>query len=151
MTRLSRILNAMLVSVAIYPVVLVGVWGLFALGVFAADMEMPTDVFPLVYGLAFAVLTFALIDLLGIASVVMGLVAIANLIEYAQLMVPGRTASTIDFIAGLAGIVLAATLVWAARTLLQRLAVEDPPDPDITTSPEEFVAAHLANEEASSA
>lgn len=146
MSNVPKIFNSLLVSVAIYPVVLVGVWGLVALGVVAADLEMPTDVMPLVYGLAFAVMTVALLDLLGVASVVLGLVAIANLIEYAQLLVPGRSASAVDFVAGFAGIVFAATLVWAARTFLTRINVEDPEDPDITTSPADFVAAKIANE-----
>ncbi|WP_152912528.1 hypothetical protein [Candidatus Rhodobacter oscarellae] len=105
---------------AIYPLVLLGVWALVWLGVVATNLEMPTDTMPLVYGLCFAVLTVALIDLLGYVSVIMGLVAIANLIEYAQIVVPGRSASAIDFIAGLAGIIVAALLVWAARTLLSR-------------------------------
>ncbi|MDJ0629764.1 MAG: hypothetical protein QNJ44_16010 [Rhodobacter sp.] len=117
---LRSILQSLLISVAIYPVVLLGVWGLIALGALATDMHMPTDTMPLVYGLVFAVLTVALIDLLGVASVVLALVASANLIEYAQLLVPGRSASAIDFIAGLAGVVVAAVLVWTARTLVQR-------------------------------
>lgn len=134
--RLPKFLSLLLVSVAIYPVVLVGVWGLVALGTIAANLEMPRDTMPLVYGLTFAVLTVTLFDLLGPASVVMGLVAVANLIEYAQLFVPGRQASTVDFLASLAGIVFAATLVWAARSLLQRAEAGDAMDvPDITTDP----------------
>lgn len=131
MARLPKILNALLVSVAIYPVVLVGVWTLVALGVLAANLEMPTDAMPLVYGLAFAVMTVALIDLLGVASVVLGLVAVANLIEYAQILVPGRSASPVDFVAGLAGVVFAAVLVWVARSLMLRVHSEDPVIPDI--------------------
>jgi len=131
--RLRKILHSVVISVALYPLVLVGVWALFALGVVAANLHMPTDVMPLVYGLAFAVLTVALIDLLGIASVVMGLVAVANLIEYAQIMVPGRQASAVDFAAGLAGIIVAATLVWAARAIVARLDLVDIESPDITT------------------
>jgi len=140
--KLPKIMNSLLVSVAIYPVVLVGVWGLFALGILATNFKMPTDTMPLVYGAAFAVMTFALIDLLGVASVVLGLVAIANLIEYAQLIVPGRSASAVDFIAGLAGVIVAAVLVWAARSLLTRMNIEDPEDPDIQVDPKQspFVA-----------
>ena len=135
MAILPNILNSIIISVAIYPVVLVGVWGLVALGVFAADMEMPTGSMPLVYGLAFAVMTVSLIDLLGYASVVMGLVAIANLIEYAQIIVPGRSASAVDFIAGLAGVILAALLVWTARTLVQRVETDETEVPDVTVHP----------------
>lgn len=132
-------------SVAIYPLVLVGVWGLVALGVVATDLEIPMDVMPLVYGLAFAVLTVALMDLLGLASVVMGLVAVANLIEYAQILVPGRSASAVDFIAGLSGVIVAATLVWAARSILARVQPDDEAEiPDITTSAAEFVASQAA-------
>ncbi|MDJ0826291.1 MAG: hypothetical protein QNJ16_12375 [Rhodobacter sp.] len=119
--RLRSILQSLLISVAIYPVVLVGVWGLLALGTLATNMQMPTDTMPLVYGLVFAVLTVALIDILGVASVVLALVASANLIEYAQLLVPGRSASAVDFIASLAGVIIAALLVWVARTLVQRI------------------------------
>ena len=121
---LRSILHSLLISVAIYPVVLLGVWGLIALGALATDMHMPTDTMPLVYGLVFAVLTFALIDLLGVASVVLALVASANLIEYAQLLVPGRSASPIDFIASLAGVIVAAVLDWTARALVQRTQAE---------------------------
>ncbi|WP_172297550.1 hypothetical protein [Pseudoruegeria sp. HB172150] len=109
-----------LISIAIYPVVLIGVWALIALGTYAADMHMPADTKPLVYGLVFAVLTFALIDILGVATVVLALVSSANLIEYAQLLIPGRSASPVDFLAGLSGILLAATLVWTARSLVNR-------------------------------
>ncbi|WP_425050883.1 hypothetical protein [Psychromarinibacter sp. S121] len=119
-SRLIEILKSFLVSIAIYPVVLVGVWGLIALGSFASDMHMPTDTMPLVYGLVFAVLTVALIDILGVASVVLALVSSANLIEYAQMLVPGREPSAVDFIAGLGGVILAATLVCAARSLVER-------------------------------
>lgn len=134
--KLPKFLSSILVSVAIYPVVLVGIWGLVALGAIASNLEMPRDTMPLVYGLTFAVLTVTLFDLLGPASVVMGLVAVANLIEYAQLIVPGREASAVDFVASLGGIVFAATLVWAARSLLQRSEIiEDSDVPDITTDP----------------
>ncbi len=120
-TEVARtLLKSFLISAAIYPLVLLGVWGLIWLGALATDLHMPSDTLPLVYGLVFAVLTVALIDILGVASVVLALVASANLIEYAQLLVPGRTASAVDFIAGLAGITVAATLVWAARTLVGR-------------------------------
>ncbi|MEL7114097.1 MAG: hypothetical protein AAGP08_00665 [Pseudomonadota bacterium] len=146
--NLPKILNSFLVSVAIYPVVLVGVWLLFALGVLAADLKVPTDTMPLVYGLAFAVMTVALIDLLGIASVVMGLVAIANLIEYAQMLVPGRSASPVDFAAGLAGVIFAAILVWSARSFVQRMEIDDPDDPDITTDPKEYFKRKVAKDSA---
>ncbi|MDF0596027.1 hypothetical protein [Psychromarinibacter halotolerans] len=126
-SRLIEILKSLLVSLAIYPVVLVGVWGLIALGSFAADMHMPADTMPLIYGLVFAGLTVALIDILGVASVVLALVSSANLIEYAQLLVPGREASTIDFVAGLAGVIVAATLVCSARALLERQSKADLP------------------------
>ena len=105
---------------AIYPIVLLGFFGLIALGTFAADMHMPADNMPLVYGLAFAVLTVALVEILGVASVVMALIASANLVEYAQLLVPGRSASAIDFIASLVGVLVAATLVWMARSFVER-------------------------------
>lgn len=117
---LKKLLQSLMISIAIYPIVLIGVWLLVLIGVVAADLHMPTDSMPLVYGLVFAGLTIALIDLLGVASVVMALISAANLIEYAQLLVPGRTASAVDFIAGLAGVIVAAVLVWAARSLLQR-------------------------------
>ena len=124
--KLRNIGLSLLISIAIYPIVLVGVWALVALGALAADMHMPTDTMPLVYGLVFAVLTVALIDLLGVASVVMALISSANLIEYAQLVVPGRTASLIDFIAGLAGVLVAALLVWMARSLVERTQAHSP-------------------------
>ncbi|MCP3969663.1 MAG: hypothetical protein GY717_04980 [Rhodobacteraceae bacterium] len=109
-----------MISIALYPIVLVGVWALVMIGAVAADLQVPTDTMPLVYGLVFAGLTVALIDLLGLGSVVLGLVSSANLIEYAQLVVPGRTASAVDFMAGLAGVLVGALLVWAARSLVQR-------------------------------
>lgn len=141
--KLPKFFSSLLVSVAIYPVVLVGVWGLVALGVVATNLEMPSDTMPLVYGLTFAVLTIALFDLLGPACVVMGLVSVANLIEYAQLMVPGREASAVDFIASLSGVVLAALLVWTARSLLQRAETEETEAdvPDITTDPADGIRA----------
>ena len=113
---LRTILTSLVISAAIYPVV----WGLFALGTLATDMHLPSDIMPLAYGLVFAVLTVALIDILGLASVVMALVASANLIEYAQLVIPGRSASLVDFVASLAGVFLAALLVWVARALVGR-------------------------------
>lgn len=122
---LRRLLQSLMISVAIYPIVLIGVWVLVMIGVIAADLQMPSDTMPLVYGLVFAVLTIALIDLLGVACVVMGLISSANLIEYAQLVVPGRTASAVDFIAGLAGVIVATLLVWVARSLVQRAHHED--------------------------
>lgn len=124
-SRLIELAKSFLISIAIYPVVLVGVWALISLGTFATDMNMPADTKPLIYGLVFAVLTVALIDILGVASVVLALVASANLIEYAQLLVPGRSASAVDFIAGMIGVVIAATLVWAARALVDRHTPED--------------------------
>jgi hypothetical protein len=114
------ILTSLLISAAIYPVVFLGVWALFALGSLATDMHLPSDIMPLAYGLIFAVLTVALIDILGVASVVMALVASANLIEYAQLVIPGRSASLVDFMASLAGVIFAAVLVWMARALVAR-------------------------------
>ena len=98
------------------------------LGGLASDWQMPTDTMPLIYGLVYAVLTVALIDLLGVACVVLGLVSIANLIEYAQIVVPGRTASAVDSMAGLAGIVVAALLVWMARSLMQRFDNQETDD-----------------------
>ncbi len=118
--QLRPIFRNLLIGIAIYPVVLLGVWGLIALGTFASVWHIPADSMPLVYGLVFAVLTIALIDILGIATVVLALVSIANLIEYAQMFVPGRTPSAVDFAASLAGVVLAATLVWSARVLVGR-------------------------------
>jgi len=127
-----KFLQSLLISVAIYPIVLLGVWLLVLVGAVAADLHMPTDSMPLVYGLVFAGLTVALIDLLGVASVVMALISAANLIEYAQLLVPGRTASAVDFIAGLAGVIVAAVLVWAARSLIQRAdPVEEILEPEL--------------------
>lgn len=108
------------IAIAIYPIVLIGFWGLNALGTLAVDWQIPSDAMPLVYGLTFAVLTLSLLSILGIATVVLALVSLANLIEYAQLLVPGRTPSAIDFAAGLAGIIVAATLVFAARSLVSR-------------------------------
>lgn len=119
--RLRKVFQSLMIGVAIYPIVLVGVWVLVMIGVVATDLRIPTDTMPLVYGLVFGMLTVCLIDLLGMASVVMALVSAANLIEYAQLFVPGRTASTVDFIAGLAGVIVASVLVWVARTLVQRV------------------------------
>jgi len=122
--RFRHFLQAALISVAIYPIVMIGVWLFVALGVVASDQQLPTDTMPLIYGLIFAALTLALIDILGVASVVMALIAGANLIEYAQLIVPGRSASPVDFIAGMAGVVMAALLVWIARALVQRIQPE---------------------------
>lgn len=123
--QLRNIFQSLMISVAIYPIVLIGAWLLVWIGVVAADLEMPADSMPLVYGLVFAVLTLSLIDLLGVASVVMALISAANLIEYAQLLVPGRSASPVDFIAGLAGVLVAAVLVWAARSLVLRAHPEE--------------------------
>ncbi len=125
--RLQRILkryedlaHGLMIAIAIYPIVLIGAFVLIALGIISAGLRVPTDTIPLIYGLVFSVLTIALIDILGIGSVVMALIAGANLIEYAQLVIPGRAASPIDFMASLAGVVIAATLVWMARALVQR-------------------------------
>ncbi len=134
--RLSRVFQSLIISLAIYPIVLVGVWVLVTIGVVATDLQIPVDTMPLVYGLVFAGLTLALIDLLGVASVVLALVSGANLIEYAQLLVPGRTASVIDFIAGFAGVVVAVVLVWAARMLVKR--TQEDADP---SHPQAFVSA----------
>jgi len=122
---LPRVLQSLIISVAIYPIVLVGIWLLMMIGSVAADQHMPTDTMPLVYGLVFAGLTVALIDLLGVGVVVLGLISGANLIEYAQYLVPGRTASVVDFIAGGAGVIVATILVWAARHLVQRAHLQD--------------------------
>ena len=121
LATLRHFIQAALISIAIYPIVLIAVWIFVVLGAFATEQQIPTDTMPLIYGLIFAALTLALVDLLGIASVVMALIAGANLIEYAQLVVPGRTASSVDFIAGMVGVVLAAVLVWMARALVQRI------------------------------
>lgn len=125
---LRNIVTSLMISAAIYPIVLLGVWCLVALGVVAADLQMPADYVPLVYGLVFAVLTVALIDLLGVASVVMALIASANLIEYAQMVIPGRNASAVDFIAGLSGVIVAALLVWIAHSVSNRSRATRLPD-----------------------
>lgn len=117
---IQNIMTSLVISAAIYPIVFLGVWGLFALGTLASDLHLPSDIMPLTYGLVFAVLTIALIDILGLASVVMALIASANLIEYAQMVIPGRTASLVDFVASLAGVIFAAVLVWMARSLVAR-------------------------------
>ena len=69
LVRLKSICQSLLISIALYPIVLVGVWGLLATGIIAAHWHLPTDTMPLVYGLVFAVLTVSLIDLLGVATV----------------------------------------------------------------------------------
>ena len=120
--RLKELGRSLIISVALYPIVLVGVWALVTVGDFAANWHVPTDTKPLVYGLAFAVLTVCLIDLLGVASVVLALISVANLIEYAQIIVPGREPSPVDFVAGLAGVILAAILVVSARALVHRVS-----------------------------
>ncbi len=120
LTRLKSLGQSLLISIALYPIVLVGVWGLLAAGVVAANLQVPTDSMPLIYGLVFAVLTVSLIDLLGVATVVLALISAANLIEYAQIVIPGREASPVDFIAGLGGVIFAAVLVVAARAFVQR-------------------------------
>ena len=118
-------MQSLLISLAIYPIVMVGVWALVMIGAIAANLHIPVDTMPLVYGLVFAGLTIALIDLLGVAAGVLALVSSANLIEYAQIFVPGRTASAVDFIAGFAGVLVAVILVWAARILVHRSQRED--------------------------
>ncbi len=134
--RYEDAFQGLVIAIAIYPIVLLGIYALYTIGVVAAGLQMPTDVMPLVYGLVFAVLTVALIDILGVASVVMALIASANLIEYAQLVIPGRSASAVDFIASLAGVIFAAVLVWVARTLVHRLR-GDPDDNHATMTPGE--------------
>lgn len=118
--RAWGVLHNFLVAVALYPVALLGVWVLVALGEVAVNLQLPADAMPLVYGLVFAVLTLTLLDLLGVAASVLALVSCANLIEYAQIVVPGRSPSWVDFTAGLCGVVVAATLVWASRALITR-------------------------------
>ncbi len=117
---LGDVLRNLTIAIAIYPIVLIGYWGLNGLGELAVDWHIPADSMPLVYGLTFAVLTVMLLGILGLATVVLALVSLANLIEYAQLLVPGRSPSAVDFVAGLAGIVVAATLVSMARSLVKR-------------------------------
>ena len=46
---LRNVAISFLISAAIYPVVLLGVWGLIALGTLATDRHMPADTMPLVY------------------------------------------------------------------------------------------------------
>jgi len=128
--RMRFVSRNLLISLALYPVVLLGVWGLMALGTFATNWHISADAMPLIYGLVFAVLTLCLVDILGIATVVLALVSIANLIEYAQLLVPGRTPSPVDFAASLAGVLIAAILVWSARALVGRHA-----EPDTAAAP----------------
>lgn len=123
--RMTNLGRSILIAFALYPIVLVGVWGLFAAGLVAAHWHLPTDSMPLVYGLIFAVMTVMLIDLLGVATVVLALISIANLIEYAQFIIPGREPSAIDFVAGLAGVISAAILVVSARAFVQRLPLAD--------------------------
>ena len=121
--RYEGIAQGFVIAIAIYPIVLIGAFALIGMGILATGLQLPTDTMPLIYGLVFSVLTVALIDILGVASVVMALIACANLIEYAQLVIPGRTASPIDFMASLAGVIIAATLVWMARALVQRARI----------------------------
>ncbi len=125
-SRIRTVFVGVSISVAIYPIVLLGVWALLWLGTTASAMHLPADTQPLLYGMVFAALTLALIDIIGIASVVLALVSCAILIEYAQLLVPGRSASTVDFLASLAGIFVAATLHWTARTLVERHLARPP-------------------------
>ena len=120
MNKSRDVLRSLVISFAVYPIVLLGVLGLIALGIFADKSQLPVDTMPLVYGLVFAALTFFLIDLLGIASVVPALLSGVNLIEYAQLIIPGRSASLIDLIAGLSGVVVTAVLIWVAHSLVRR-------------------------------
>jgi len=42
------------------------------------------------------------------------------LIEYAQILIPGRSASAVDFVASLAGVICAAVLVWLAHSFAAR-------------------------------
>ena len=137
LARFEDAFQGLIIAVAIYPIVLLGIYALYTIGVVAAGLQMPSDVMPLVYGLVFAVLTVALIDILGVASVVMALIASANLIEYAQLVIPGRSASAVDFIATLAGVIFAAVLVWVARTLVHRLRGDADDDASTVMTPGE--------------
>lgn len=111
---------SVMIAVAIYPLVFAVVLGLVYLGALAADLQMPSDMMPLIYGLVFAVLTVALVDIIGVATVALALISCANLIEYAQLLIPGRSASLIDFLASLSGIFVALVLIWMARKLVER-------------------------------
>jgi len=124
-SKMSDILKNFTIAVAIYPVVLIGFWALNALGTLSMNLHIPADSMPLLYGLVFAVLTVTLLGILGVATVVLALVSTANLIEYAQILVPGRSPSAVDFAAGLAGILVAATLVTFARSLVARNEVAD--------------------------
>jgi len=125
--KVDDVLKNFIIAIAIYPVVLLGFWGLNALGALAVDWHIPADSMPLIYGLTFAALTVTLLSILGVATVVLALVSIANLIEYAQLFVPGRSPSAVDFVAGFAGIIVAATLVSMARSLVRRSGRDTPP------------------------
>lgn len=118
--RLRDLGRLLMISAAVYPIVFVGAWGLLLIGSFATGWNLPADATPLLYGLAFAVLTVALYDILGLASVVLALIASANLIEYSQLIIPGRSASMVDYAASLFGVVFAAALVAAAKALAKR-------------------------------
>ncbi len=120
MKKFRSLGHSLVIGFAVYPVIFLGVIALVALQVFADHLHLNSDTVPLLYGLVFAALTIVLIDLAGIASVVMALIASANLIEYAQIMIPGRTASAVDFIASLAGVICAAVLIWLAHSLAAR-------------------------------
>lgn len=117
---LRDVAHTLILTLAVYPIVLLGLLALIYLGVFADQQHIPADTMPLVYGLVFAALTFFLVEVLGLASAVPAVISGINLIEYAQLVIPGRTASLIDCIAGLAGVFLAAVLIWVAHKLVHR-------------------------------
>ncbi len=120
MTYLKAAWKTLMIGFAIYPIIFLGVFALVTLQVFAERLHLTADTIPLLYGLVFAALTFALVDLLGLASVVLALVSGANLIEYAQIIIPGRSASAVDFMASLAGIIGAALLIWLAHSFAHR-------------------------------
>lgn len=112
--------HTLILTLAVYPIVLLCLLALIYLGIFADQQRLPADTMPLVYGLVFAALTFFMVEVLGLASAVPAVISGINLIEYAQLVVPGRSASVIDFIAGLSGVFLAAVMIWVAHKLVHR-------------------------------
>ncbi len=120
--------RSLVIGFALYPVIFLGIIALVALQVFAEQLHYSADTVPLLYGLVFAALTIVLIDLMELASVVMALIASANLIEYAQMVIPGRNASAVDFIAGLSGVIVAALLVWIAHSVSNRSRATRLPD-----------------------
>ena len=120
MKTLKTLGQSLIIGFAVYPIIFLGAVALIALQVFAEQMHISSDTIPLLYALVFAVLTIALVELLNIASVVLVLTASATLIEYAQILIPGRSASAVDFVASLAGVICAAVLVWLAHSFAAR-------------------------------